>query len=334
LATPAAAEKGLVMRRLGLIIVAALTVLRPEGASAQSYPDKPIKLVVPFVPGSPVDVLGRVVSQQLGTRLGQSVVVDNRPGGGTSTATKAVAAAPADGYTLLMSGQTLAYLGLFYPDLGFDPIKSFAPVATLAGWSHVLVVTPSVPVRTVAELVSYAKANPGKLTLGFGLGTSPQILGEYLKVVAGLDLVSVPYRGGEQVRVDLLGGRIHVNFAPVSNVLAMIRERQIRPLAVTGAARDPNLPDVPTMTESGYPQIGFHPDVWQAFVAPAATPSAVINRLNAEVNETLKSTEVKANLDRLGFDPMIMSPQEFAAFLAGQAQKWPPVIRAANIQPQ
>jgi len=325
------------MRRLGLFIVviaAAPAVLPLEGASAQSYPEKPIKLVVPFVPGSPVDVLGRVVSQQLGTRLGQSVVVDNRPGGGTSTATKAVAAAPADGYTLLMSGQTLAYLGLFYPDLGFDPIKSFAPVATLAGWSHVLVVTPSVPARTVAELVAHAKANPAKLTLGFGLGTSPQILGEYLKVVAGLDLVSVPYRGGEQVRVDLLGGRIHINFAPVSNVLAMIRERQIRPLAVTGAARDPNLPDVPTMTESGYPQIGFHPDVWQAFVAPAATPSAVINRLNAEVNETLKSTEVKVNLDRLGFDPMIMSPQEFAAFLAGQAQKWPPVIKAANIQPQ
>jgi len=322
------------MRSPGLLVAALLAFVELADAHAQTYPDKPIKLVVPFVPGSPVDVLGRVVSQQLGVRLGQSVVVDNRPGGGTSTATKAVAAAPADGYTLLMSGQTLAYLGLFYPDLGFDPMKAFAPVATLAGWSHVLVVTPSVPARTLAELVAHAKANPGKLTLGFGLGTSPQILGEYLKVVAGLDLVSVPYRGGEQVRVDLLGGRIHVNFAPVSNVLAMIREGQIRPLAVTGAARDPNLPDVPTMAESGYPQIGFHPDVWQAFVAPAATPSAVISKLNAEVNETLKSTEVKANLDRLGFDPMIMSPQEFAAFLAAQAQKWPPVIKAANIQPQ
>ena len=320
------------MRSLGLLIAVALA--GADYAQAQTYPDKPIKLVVPFVPGSPVDVLGRVVSQPLGARLGQSVVVDNRPGAGTSTATKAVAAAAADGYTLLMSGQTLAYLGLFYPDLGFDPIKAFAPVATLAGWSHVLVVTPAVPARTVAELVTYAKANPGKLTLGFGLGTSPQILGEYLKVVADLDIVSVPYRGGEQVRVDLLGGRIHVNFAPVSNVLAMIREGQVRPLAVTGAARDPNLPGVPTMTESGYAQIGFHPDVWQAFVAPAATPAAVISRLNAEVNETLKLPEVRANLDRLGFNPMIMSPQEFGAFLAAQAQKWTPVIRAANIQPQ
>jgi tripartite-type tricarboxylate transporter receptor subunit TctC len=325
------------MRRATIAAAGLLLVgigLGPAPTAAQTYPDKVIKLVVPFVPGSPVDVLGRVVSQHLGTRLGQSVIVDNRPGAGTSTATKAVAGAPPDGYTLLMSGQTLAYLNLFYPDLGFDPIKAFTPVATLAGWSHVMVVSPSVPAHSVAELVAYAKANPGKLTLGFGLGTSPQILGEYFKVVAGLDIVSVPYRGGEQVRVDLLGGRIHVNFAPVSNVLAMIREGRIRPLAVTGARRDPNLPDVPTMTESGYPQVGFHPDVWQAFVAPAATPIAIVSKLNTEVNETLKSPEVKASLDRLGFSPLIMSPQEFATFLAAQAQKWPPVIKAANIQPR
>jgi len=317
------------------LVVAAIAVcLGVTDARAQAYPDKVIKLVVPFVPGSPVDVLARAVTQHLSARLGQNVIVDNRPGAGTSTASKAVAAAAPDGTTLLMSGQTLAYLSLFYPDLGFDPLKAFAPVATLAGWSHVLVVTPSVPAKTVPELVAYAKANPGKLTFGFGLGTSPQILGEYFKVVAGLDIISVPYRGGEQVRVDLLGGRIHINFAPVSNVLPMIQQGQVRALAVTGAARDLNLPGVPTMTESGYPQVGFHPDVWQAFVAPAGTPAAVINKLNAEVNETLKAPEVRANLDRLGFNPMIMSPQEFAAFLAVQAQKWPPVIKAANIQPQ
>ncbi len=317
------------------LVVAAIAVcLGVTDARAQAYPDKVIKLVVPFVPGSPVDVLARAVTQHLSARLGQNVIVDNRPGAGTSTASKAVAAAAPDGTTLLMSGQTLAYLSLFYPDLGFDPLKAFAPVATLAGWSHVLVVTPSVPAKTVPELVAYAKANPGKLTFGFGLGTSPQILGEYFKVVAGLDIISVPYRGGEQVRVDLLGGRIHINFAPVSNVLPMIQQGQVRALAVTGAARDLNLPGVPTMTESGYPQVGFHPDVWQAFVAPAGTPAAVINKLNAEVNETLKAPEVKTNLDRLGFNPMILSPQEFAAFLAVQAQKWPPVIKAANIQPQ
>jgi tripartite-type tricarboxylate transporter receptor subunit TctC len=326
------------MRGPGLIVVA-LAIWLGAGlgagdARAQTYPDKVIKLVVPFVPGSPVDVLARAISQPLSARLGQQVIIDNRPGAGTSTASKAVAAAPPDGYTLLMSGQTLAYLHEFYPDLGFEPLKAFAPVATLAGWSHVLVVAPGVPAKTVPELVAYAKANPGKLTFGFGLGTSPQILGEYFKVVAGLDIISVPYRGGEQVRIDLLGGRIHINFAPVSNVLPMIQQGRVRPLAFTGAARDPVLPEVPTMTESGYPQVGFQPDVWQAFVAPAGTPAAVIAKLNAEVNETLKLPEVRANLDRLGFNPMIMSPQEFAAFLAAQAQKWPPVIKAANIQPQ
>ena len=170
-----------------------------DPAHAQTYPDRIIKIVVPFVPGSPVDVLARVVSQQLGTHLGQSIIIENRPGAGTSTATKQVAAAAPDGYTLLMSGQTLAYLGLFYPDLGFDPLKAFAPVATLAGWSHVMVVNPQVPAKTLQELVAYAKTNPGKLTFGFGLGTSPQILGEYFKIVAGLDITSVPYKGGEQV---------------------------------------------------------------------------------------------------------------------------------------
>jgi tripartite-type tricarboxylate transporter receptor subunit TctC len=322
------------MRRPGLFVTVLLACLGPADAHAQTYPDKPIKLVIPFVPGSPVDVLGRVVSQQLGARLGQSVVVDNRPGGGTSTATKAVVAAPADGYTLLMSGQTLAYLGLFYPDLGFDPMKAFAPVATLAGWSHVLVVTPSVPARTLAELVAHAKANPGKLTLGFGLGTSPQILGEYLKVVAGLDLVSVPYRGGEQVRIDLLGGRIHVNFAPVSNVLAMIREARSS-LAVTARRATPTCPMFRPLTEQAIQQVGFHPDVWQAFVAPPrATPFSRDQQAQRGGQRNAQINGGEANLDRLGFDPMIMSPQEFAAFLATQAQKWPSVIKAANIQPQ
>jgi tripartite-type tricarboxylate transporter receptor subunit TctC len=323
------------MRRLfaaALVLLGVGLGLTP--AQAQVYPDKAIKLIVPFVPGSPVDVLARVITQQLGVRLGQTVVVENRPGAGTSTATKVVAAASPDGYTLLMMGQTLAYVGILFPDLGFEPIKAFAPVATLAGWSHVLVVTPGVTAKTVPELVRHARANPGKLTFGFGLGTSPQIVGEYFKVVAGLDIVSVPYRGGEQVRIDLLGGRIDMNFAPVSNVIAMIQQGQVRPLAFTGAQRDPNLPDVPTMTESGYPQVGFHPDVWQAIVAPVGTPDAVVNRLNAEINESLKSPEVTATLARLGFNPMISSPQEFAAFLAAQTRKWPDVIKAANVQPQ
>ena len=323
------------MRTLGPLAAALFSLgLGLAPAHAQDFPDKPIKLIVPYVPGSPVDVLARVVTQQLSTRLGQNVIIENRTGAGTSTATKAVAAASPDGYTLLMSGQALAYVGVLYPDLGLDPAKAFAPVATLAGWSHVMVVAPSVPANTVPELVTYAKANPGKLTFGFGLGTSPQIVGEYFKAVAGIDVVSVPYRGGEQVRIDLLGGRIHINFSPISNVLSMIQQGQVRPLAVTSATRDSNLPDVPTMTESGYPQVGFHPDVWQAIVAPAGTPAAVVNKLNHEINESLKSADVTAALAKLGFIPMIGSSQDFAAFLTAQTQKWPPILKAANVQPQ
>jgi tripartite-type tricarboxylate transporter receptor subunit TctC len=317
------------------IVVAGLfaIICGPGPAWSQTYPSEPIKLVVPFVPGSPVDVLARAVTVPLSTRLGQSVIIENRPGAGTSIATKAVAAANPDGYTLLMSGQTLAYLGLFYPDLGFDPIKAFAPVATLAGWSHVMVINPAVPAKSVRELVTYAKANPGKLTFGFGLGTSPQILGEYFKVVAGLDITSVPYRGGEQVRVDLLGGRIDINFGPLGNVLPMIQEGKVRPIAVTSAKRLPELPDIATMSESGFPQIGFDPDVWQGIIAPAATPKPIIDTLNRAINETLKSPQVEATFAKLAFAPMIHSPEEFAEFLAEQAKKWPPVIKAANIQP-
>ena len=322
------------MRRFLLAAATLAALLDPAPAHAQHYPERPIKLVVPFVPGSPVDVLARVMSQQMTTRLGQPVVVENRPGAGTSTATKQVQSSPPDGYTLLMMGQNLVYVGMLYPDIGFDPVKSFTPVATLAGWSHVMLVANNVPAKSVSELVAHAKANPGKVTFGYGLGTSPQIVGVSFQLAAGIEFINVPYKGGEQVRVDLLGGRIHVNFAPVSNAMPMIREGKVRALAVTGAARDPELPDVPTMTESGYPHAGFHPDVWQAIVAPLGTPPAVVNRLNAEINAALTSSEVQTLFKKLRFDPMINSPEGFATFLAAQAERWPPIIKAAGLKGQ
>jgi tripartite-type tricarboxylate transporter receptor subunit TctC len=318
--------------RILALLAALVTGLAP--AQAQPYPDRVIKLVVPFVPGSPVDVLARVVSQQMTTRLGQSVVVENRPGAGTSAATKQVQASPPDGYTLLMSGQNLVYVGLLYPDIGFDPVKSFAPVATLAGWSHVMLVANTVPAKSVKELVAYAKANPGKVTFGYGLGTSPQIVGKSFEIAAGLDLINVPYKGGEQVRIDLLGGRIHINFAPVSNALPMIHEGKVRALAVTSANRDPELPDVPTFKESGFPNVGFDPDVWQAIMAPAGTPAPIVDRLNAEINAALRSDEVQATFKKLRFQPMIQSPAEFAKFLVVQAERWPPIIKAAGLKGQ
>jgi tripartite-type tricarboxylate transporter receptor subunit TctC len=321
------------MRRLTLLaaaVITAVTVSAP--AQAQQYPDRVIRMVVPFVPGSPVDVLARVVSQEMGKRLGQNVVVENRPGAGTSTATKQVQSAAPDGYTLLMMGQNLAYVGILYPDIGFDPPKAFAPVATLAGWSHVVLVGNDVPAKSVKELVALAKANPGKLTFGYGLGTSPQIVGVSLQLAAGIEFTNVPYKGGEQVRIDLLGGRIHVNIAPVSNALPMIQSGKVRAIAVTGAERDPDLPDVPTMKESGFPKVGFYPDVWQAIVAPRGTPKPIVDKLNAAANEALKSADVQALFKKLRFQPMVNTPEQFEKFMAEQAESWPPIIKAAGLK--
>jgi tripartite-type tricarboxylate transporter receptor subunit TctC len=299
-------------------------------ASAQTYPTKPIRLIVPFTPGSPVDASARVIAKEMQARLGQSIVLDNRPGAGTTLGAKAAAGAEPDGYTLLYISNGHVF-GL-YNDPGYDTVKSFAPVATVAGWSQLLVVSSSIPVKTVSELVAYAKANPGKVTFGFGLGTPPQIMGEYLKALTGADIVSVPYRGGVQAITDMLGGRIHMYFGPVVNLLPHIREGKVRPLATTSATRYPELPDVPTVAESGFPQLELN--AWTGILAPAGTPAAVVGTLNAAVNDGLRSAELQKGFAGMSFDTKVMSPAEFAAFFAAEARRWPPIIKAAGIKPE
>jgi tripartite-type tricarboxylate transporter receptor subunit TctC len=303
-------------------------------ADAQTYPDRVIKMIVPFIPGGPVDAVARVIAQHVQPRIGQSVIIENRPGGGTTIGTKAVINAPPDGYTLLFTGPQLAYLPFLYPKLDIDPVKSLTPVATVVSWSHVMVVAPNVGAKTVAELVAYAKANPGKLVFGFGLATTPHILGETFKRVTATDIVSVSYRGGEQARADLLGGRVHINIAPIPTLRPLIEEGKVRPLAFTGPTRSPDLPDVPTMIESGLPEVGFNPDVWLGIMAPVGTPAGAIETVNAAVNASLRSPELKATLAKLGYDPKPMTPQEFSAFLAVELGKWPPLLRAAGLKPE
>jgi len=303
-------------------------------AQAQDYPTQTIKLIVPFTPGGPVDALGRVIIQHLQSRLGQTIVVENRPGGGTTIGAKQVAAAPPDGYTLLLVGPNVAYYPVLFPKLDFDPAKGLLPVATLVTWSHVFAVAPSVPAKTIAELVAHAKANPGKLAFGYGLGTMPHILGESLIRETGIDIVRVPYRGGSQARADLLGGRVHLNIAPPPQLLPLIRDGKIRALAYTAAQRSPDMPEVPTMIESGFPQIGFHPDVWMGIFAPAGTPPAIVDKLNREVNAVLKSAEMAPVLKRYAYEAMVTTPAEFATFYASQLRKWPPVLIAAGLKPQ
>jgi tripartite-type tricarboxylate transporter receptor subunit TctC len=319
-------------RRRGLALFACVLAcgLNPAPAFAQTYPTKPIKLVVPYTPGSPVDVLARVVMQPVAARLGQPIVIDNRPGAGTTIGTKAAAEAAPDGYTLLIGATSFVIAATLYPAIDYDPIKSFTPIAMLAVSPQTLVITPSIPPKTVPDFVAYAKAHPGELNFGFGLGTLPQILGESFKVVTGTDIVSIPYRGGAQAITDMLGGRIHMNFGTQATLLPLIRDGRIRALAVTTETRAKDLPEVPTMIKSGLPQLtlGFSAGI----LAPAGAPAAVVEKLNAEINEAMKSPELAASMGKLGFEPKFWSPHEYAAFLAEEARRWPPIVKASGVQ--
>lgn len=313
---------------LGWLVVGIANVL------AQAYPSQTIKLVVPSAAGSPTDVTARVVAQQLQSRLGQSVIIENRPGAGQTTGTKFVAAATPDGYTLLFGGDVLGYFPVTYPNFNFDPIKSLTPVASAVTWSHVMVVAPGVPANSIAGLIGYAKTNPGKLLFGLRYGTTPHILADAFRRASGADIVFIPYTSGEQARADLLGGRVQLNFAPAANLLALIEGGKARALAYTGLRRSPLLPDVPTMSESGLPQVGFNPDVWLGVFGPAGLPNTVIEKLNDAVNGSLKSPALRTTLAKLGVEPNARSPREFAAFFAAEMQKWPPLLRAAGLKPE
>jgi tripartite-type tricarboxylate transporter receptor subunit TctC len=297
--------------------------------SSATYPSKPVKIVVPVTPGSPVDALVRVVAQHLHPHLGQSIIVENRPGGGLSIGAKAAAAADPDGYTLL-SLNNGHFFGLT-PNAGYDPVKSFAPVATIAEWSHVLVVRADLPAKTVQDLIAYAKANPGKVTFGFGVSTPPHILGETFKNTTGVSIASVPYRGGAQAVTDMLGGRIDMNFGTTATLLPLIEQGKVRALAYTGTSRSRDLPDVPTMSESGLPQLTFNPDNWSAIAAPARTPRDVIDTLRIAIARTLDSDDLKAAFARLGFNVMVTPQKHLESFIAAEAQKWPPIVKAAGL---
>jgi tripartite-type tricarboxylate transporter receptor subunit TctC len=301
-------------------------------AVAQTYPSKPIKAIVPYTPGSPVDVLARVVTQQISARLGQSIVIDNRPGAGTTIGTKLAASADPDGYTLLIGATSFILSFSLYQNLEYDPVKSFAPVAMLAYSPQVLVIAPSVPAATVQEFIAYAKANPGRLNFGFGLGTLPQILGESFKAVTGTDIASIPYKGGAQAITDMLGGRIQMNFGTTATLLPLIQQGKVRALAVTTQTRSKDLPDVPTMVESGLPELAL---IFSAgLLAPAGTPADIIHKLNFETNEAMKTPELTASMAKLGFEPQIWSTQDYSAFLADEMRRWPPIVKAAGVKPE
>jgi tripartite-type tricarboxylate transporter receptor subunit TctC len=292
------------------------------------YPNKPIKMIVPFPPGGPTDTIARMTAQDLSTRIGQ-VVVENRPGAGSTMATKDVAAADPDGYTLLFgTSGSLAIAPALYSSLKLDPQKAFAPIATIALLPHVFVVNNEVPAKTIAELVAYAKANPGKINFGAGLGTPPHLLSVLFKTEAKLDMVFVPYTGSAQSVNDLLGDRTQFTIDGLVTLYPLIQSGKLRALAVARPQRWPALPDVPTMVESGYPD--FVLDAWNSLLAPAGTPPEIIAKLNAAVNEGLQTQATKDNLAKFSSIAKVGSPDDFRKFLADQIQRWGALVKLAD----
>jgi tripartite-type tricarboxylate transporter receptor subunit TctC len=320
--------------RTAVLVTALLALafaMEPIGAAhAQPFPSRPIKMIVPFPPGGPVDVMARVVVQRLSASLGQ-VIIDNRPGAGGTLGSRAAAMAEPDGYTLLFgSSTTLAAAPALYNNSGYDPLKSFVPVAMISSVPFVLAVAPHVHARTLAELVALAKANPGKLNFGAPTGTLPHLTGEMFKLRAGIDVVHIPYRGAASAITDMLSGQMDMAFEPVSVMVGHVREGKVIPLAVTGATRSPELPDVPTMIESGYP--GFLSMSWTGVVAPAGTPREVVAKINRAVIESFRSKEAAESLARLGAEPNFGTPESFGATIAAEIPKWAETVRAAGIR--
>ena len=298
-------------------------------ASAQSYPDKPIKMIVPFPPGGPIDTMARLTGQSMSASLGQQVIVENRPGAGSTIGFKAAAAADPDGYTLLFgSSGSLGVAPALYPSLDVDPLKHFVAVATTSLLPHIMVVGPDVPAKTVAEFVAYAKANPGKLNYGAGLGTPPHLLSTLFKTQAGLDITYIPYKGSAPSVTDLIGGQTHFTIDGMLILIPQVKAGKLRALAVARPERWPDLPDVPTLVESGYPD--FTIDAWTGVMAPKGTPPQIVTRLNAVINDGLKTDEIKTALTRFHALPKASSPQEFESFLREQLPKWASMVKLAG----
>jgi tripartite-type tricarboxylate transporter receptor subunit TctC len=305
----------------------------PAPALADKYPSRPITMIVPFPPGGPSDAIARLLADRLPASLGAPVIVENRTdGAGESGSLKAAAAAPEDGYTLLFgTPRPLAIAPAVHFNLGFDPLKAFAPVAMVATSPQVLTVTPSLPAKSVHDLVVFAKSKPGKVSYASpGYGTQPHLLGALLRSTAGIDLVHVPYRGSAPAIADLLAGRVQMYFGGPGVIAPHIASGALRALAVASESRSRILPDVPTMIESGFGR--FIASYWTAVVAPAGTSPQIVDRLNGAINEVLRNAEVQAQLGKSGFEAKSGTPQDAATFIAAEAAKWAVIAKAAGVR--
>jgi tripartite-type tricarboxylate transporter receptor subunit TctC len=319
--------------------IAALTAAALAGAivfgglsrsAAANFPDHPIKLIVPFGAGGPPDVAARIIGAYLSEHLGP-VVVENHVGAGGTLAARLVATSPPDGYTLLAgTAGSLSISPQLYKDAGIDPLKQFAAVALVSSAPLVLAIHKSIPAHSVKELVAYAKAHPGKLNYGAVIGTPPHLSGEMFKHITGTNIVFVPYKTASQATTDVLSGHMNMTFEGTTAITPFVKSGQLRALAVTSAHRIPELSNVPTMDELGYP--GMPPDSWQAIVAPAGTPAAIIDKINAVVNQGLATPALRQKIVGLGGEPEPKSVAQFAAYIADQYMRWGGVIRITGVK--
>jgi tripartite-type tricarboxylate transporter receptor subunit TctC len=299
-------------------------------ARAQAYPTRPVRIIVGFAPGGATDIMARLMGQSLSERLGQQFVIENRPGAASNVGTEAVVNAAPDGYTLLVVTSVNAINASLYEKLNFNLIRDVVPVASIHREPFVMEANPSVPVKTVAEFIAHAKANPGKINMASaGIGSGNHISGELFKMMTGVNLVHVPYRGGGPALVDLLGGQVQVMFATMSSSIEYVRAGKLRALAVTTATRSPVLPDIPTVAEF---VPGYESSFWTGVCAPRNTPAEIVDKLNKEMNATLADPKFKARLADLGGTALSGSPLDFGKFVADETEKWAKVVKFAGIR--
>src|SRR5262245_22908361 len=299
-------------------------------AWAQAYPSRPVRMIVPIAPGGAQDILARLMGQWLSERLGQPFIIDNRPGGGTNIGTEAVVRAPADGHTLLLIPPDSAINATLYDKLNFNFIRDIAPVAAVFRGAYVMVVNPSVPANTVPEFIAYAKANSGKINMAsVGIGSGPHIAGELFKMMAGVNMVHVPYRGGGPALTDLLGGQVQVMLPGTVASIEYIRAGRLRALGVTTATRSEALPGIPTMREF---VPGYEASQWFGIGAPKNTPAEIVDKLNRETNAGLADPKIKARLADLGGEVLALSPADFAKLIAEETEKWGKVVKFTGIK--
>ena len=319
-----------VLRAIAVAIALATTV---QG-TAQTFPVKPIRVVVPFPPGGAVDFYARVVQQPLSELLGQTVVIDNKAGASGMVGAEAVAKSAPDGYTLLLGNiASLAINVGIYPRMPYDPLRDFTPIVRTVDVNYALVVNPALPVKTMAELVAYAKANPGKLSYGSaGSGSLPQLAMELFKAQTGTDIIHIPYKGGGPMVTDLLGNSVQLVIADQANLMPHVATGKLRALAVASAQRSPNAPDLPTIAESGLP--GFNATAWQGLVGPAGMPPDVVKRLNEAVNRVMAMPAVREKLLTGGLDPVGGTPADFGRFIESEIGKWTKIARDVGAKPE